>query len=52
MAEFNCHRISSNCQRGNKPLGPVKSSELLHKLNDYHHIKDSSHEVMEYVVCR
>jgi len=34
VAEFNCHRIRSDCQRGNKPFGPVKSSELLHKLND------------------
>lgn len=49
MTEFSCHRIRSDCQCGNKPFGPVKSSELLHKLNDYHCIKDSSHEVMEYV---
>lgn len=46
VAEFNCHRIGSDCQCGNKPFGAVRSSELLDKLNDYHHIKDSSHEGM------
>jgi hypothetical protein len=46
VTEFNCRWIRSDCQRGYKPFGPVKSSELLHELNDYHHIKDSSHELM------
>jgi len=52
VTEFNCHRLRSDCQRGNKTFGPVKSSEFLHRLNDYHCMKDSSHVVMEYVVCR
>ena len=46
VTECNCHRIRLDCQRGYKPFGPVKSSALLHKLNDYHCIKDCSREVM------